>query len=68
MSDTIQYPIVEYEGIRVLTSSQIAEAYETDSNTLNKNFNRNKERYKNIQRRHLLSVARMGATTIVIIA
>ncbi len=45
MSDEIQYPIVEYEGVRVLTSSQIADAYETDSNTLNKNFNRNKERY-----------------------
>ena len=45
MSDEIQYPIVEYEGLRVLTSSQIADAYETDSNTLNKNFNRNKERY-----------------------
>lgn len=45
MRDEIQYPIVEYEGVRVLTSSQIADAYETDSNTLNKNFNRNKERY-----------------------
>ena len=45
MSDEIKYPIVEYEGLRVLTSSQIADAYETDSNTLNKNFNRNKERY-----------------------
>ena len=45
MSDEIQYQIVEYEGVRVLTSSQIADAYETDSNTLNKNFNRNKERY-----------------------
>lgn len=52
MSDTIQYPIVEYEGIRVLTSSQIAEAYETDSNTLNKNFNRNKERY--IEGKHFI--------------
>ena len=40
-----EFPIVEYEGLRVLTSSQIADAYETDSNTLNKNFNRNKERY-----------------------
>ena len=45
MRDEIKYPIVEYEGLRVLTSSQIADAYETDSNTLNKNFNRNKERY-----------------------
>ena len=52
MSDTIQYPIVEYGGIRVLTSSQIAEAYETDSNTLNKNFNRNKERY--IEGKHFI--------------
>lgn len=52
MSDAIQYPIVEYGGIRVLTSSQIAEAYETDSNTLNKNFNRNKERY--IEGKHFI--------------
>ena len=36
MRDEIKYPIVEYEGLRVLTSSQIADAYETDSNTLNK--------------------------------
>lgn len=40
-----EFPIIEYEGLRVLTSSQIADAYETDSHTLNKNFNRNKERY-----------------------
>lgn len=37
--------IIEYKGIRVLTSQQIAEAYETDGRVLNNNFNRNKERY-----------------------
>lgn len=37
--------IIEYEGIRVLTSQQIADAYEADANLLNKNFNRNKDRY-----------------------
>ena len=46
MRDEIKYPIVEYEGLRVLTSSQIADAYETDSNTLNKNFNRNKRQQR----------------------
>ena len=37
--------IIEYKGIRVLTSQQIADAYESDPNTLNKNFNRNRDRY-----------------------
>lgn len=37
--------IIEYDGIRVLTSQQIADAYEADANLLNKNFNRNKDRY-----------------------
>lgn len=43
MSEELQ--IVEYEGIRVLTSRQIAEMYGTDSKTISKNFNRNKDRY-----------------------
>lgn len=40
-----EFQIVEYEGIRVLTSRQIAEMYGTDSKTISKNFNRNKDRY-----------------------
>lgn len=43
MSEELQ--IVKYEGIRVLTSRQIAEMYGTDSKTISKNFNRNKDRY-----------------------
>ena len=37
--------VTEYRGMRVLTTQQIAEAYETDSKTISYNFNHNKERY-----------------------
>lgn len=37
--------ITEYKNIRVLTTQQIAEAYETDSKVISNNFNRNRERY-----------------------
>ncbi|HHY72664.1 MAG TPA: ORF6N domain-containing protein [Bacillus bacterium] len=33
-------------GMRVLTSTQLAEVYGTDNKTLSKNFERNKDRYK----------------------
>lgn len=36
---------VEYNGTLVLTTQQIAEAYETNTDVITKNFNRNKERY-----------------------
>lgn len=38
--------ITEYKDIRVLTTQQVAEAYETDRKTISYNFNHNKERYK----------------------
>ena len=38
---------VEYNGILVLTTQQIAEAYGTSTDTVTKNFNRNKDRYVN---------------------
>lgn len=37
--------VVEVEGIRVLTTSQLAEAYGTDTKIITKNFNRNSKRY-----------------------
>jgi hypothetical protein len=37
--------ITEYDNIRVLTTQQIAELYDTSTDTITKNFNRNKERY-----------------------
>lgn len=37
--------VTEYKSIRVLTTQQIAEAYETDARIISNNFNRNKERY-----------------------
>lgn len=37
--------VTEYKNIRVLTTQQIAEAYETDTRIISNNFNRNKERY-----------------------
>jgi phage antirepressor YoqD-like protein len=38
--------IIEQNGAKVLTTTQLAEAYGTDSERITKNFNRNKERYK----------------------
>ena len=38
--------IVEYNNIRVLTTQQIADAYETDTKQISYNFNHNKGRYK----------------------
>lgn len=37
--------ITEYKDIRVLTTQQIAEAYGTDAKVIQKNFERNKDRY-----------------------
>lgn len=37
--------VTVYKGIRVLTTQQIAEAYDTNTDTITKNFNRNKGRY-----------------------
>lgn len=37
--------ITEYKDIRVLTTQQLAEAYGTNTDTITKNFNRNKDRY-----------------------
>ncbi|MCM1315424.1 MAG: ORF6N domain-containing protein [Prevotella sp.] len=36
---------IEREGQRVLTTAQLAEAYGTTIDTINRNFNRNKLRY-----------------------
>lgn len=37
--------VTEYKDIRVLTTQQIAEAYGSSTDTITKNFNRNKDRY-----------------------
>lgn len=37
--------IIEYNNIRVLTTQQVAEAYQTSTDTVTRNFNRNKDRY-----------------------
>lgn len=44
--------ITEYKNIRVLTTQQIAEAYETEPQTITNNFNRNKDRY--IEGKHFI--------------
>lgn len=38
--------VTEYEGIRVLTSKQLAQAYETTPDVIGYNYRYNKERYK----------------------
>jgi len=37
--------VIEYRNIRVLTTQQIAEAYEADSDLISKNFNNNRDKY-----------------------
>lgn len=37
--------VIEYKGIRVLTTQQLAKAYGTSTDAITKNFNRNKDRY-----------------------
>jgi hypothetical protein len=37
--------VVEYQNQRILTTQQIADAYETDTKTISYNFNYNKDRY-----------------------
>ena len=38
--------VIEQQGIRVLTTAQLAESYGTDCKIIANNFNRNKERYE----------------------
>jgi hypothetical protein len=38
--------VTEFKDIRVLTTQQLADQYETDSKTVSNNFNRNKDRYQ----------------------
>lgn len=37
--------VTEYKDVRVLTTQQIAEVYETDAQVITNNFNRNRDRY-----------------------
>lgn len=38
--------VIEQNGVRVLMTSQLAESYGTDAERINRNFNRNRDRYK----------------------
>ncbi|NBI29464.1 ORF6N domain-containing protein [Chengkuizengella marina] len=49
-----QLQIISQDGQRVLITSQLAESYGTDSERITKNFNRNKERYK--EGKHFLAL------------
>ena len=44
--------VIEYGNIRVLTTQQLAEAYEANADAVTKNFNRNKDRY--IEGKHFI--------------
>lgn len=44
--------VTEYKNVRVLTTQQIAEAYEADVKVISNNFNRNKEKY--IEGKHFI--------------
>ncbi|CRK80341.1 ORF6N domain-containing protein [Neobacillus massiliamazoniensis] len=53
-----QLQIIEREGIRVLTTQQLAEAYGSDSKIINRNFQRNSDRY--VQGKHFYALSGEG--------
>ena len=46
METAMELQPVVYEGIRVLTTQQLAESYETTNKVISKNFNYNKQYYQ----------------------
>ena len=46
--------VTEYRDIRVLTTQQIADAYDTTTDIITRNFNRNKDRY--VEGKHYISL------------
>src|SRR5437879_4298917 len=69
MSEEQALQIVEYQAQRVLTTAQIARAYEVTEQRIVLNFNRNKERYQEdkhficIEGEALKALKKRGATT-----
>lgn len=51
----MQLSVIEQNGIRVLTTNQLAEAYGTDTKMINRNFQRNSERYE--QGKHFFALS-----------
>lgn len=49
-----EFKIIEYKNIRVLTTQQLAEAYDTSTDTITRNFNRNKDRY--VEGKHYIAL------------
>jgi phage antirepressor YoqD-like protein len=47
--------VIEQNGLRVLTTAQLAEAYGAESKTINRNFQRNSERY--VQGKHYIALS-----------
>lgn len=48
--------VIEYKNIRVLTTQQLAAAYETETKTISNNFSRNRDRY--IEGKHFICLER----------
>lgn len=53
--------VIDYQGIRVLTTQQLAEAYKTDGKVISYNFNHNKVRYSEGKHYILLEGAELKA-------
>lgn len=51
----MQLAVIEQSGIRVLTTNQLADAYGTDAKMINRNFQRNAERYE--QGKHFFALS-----------
>lgn len=51
----MQLAVIEQSGIRVLTTNQLADAYGTDAKMINRNFQRNTERYE--QGKHFFALS-----------
>lgn len=48
-------PVVMYKGVKVLTSKQMAEAYETEAKLISQGFNKNKDMFKEGKHYYVLS-------------
>ncbi|MBS4191779.1 ORF6N domain-containing protein [Bacillus sp. FJAT-49705] len=51
----IEIQVIEREGMRVLTTTQLAQSFNVDSKIINRNYQRNRERYE--QGKHFFSLA-----------
>ena len=53
---------IEYKGQKVITTAMLAEAYETDTNSIRQNFKRNKNKF--IEGKHFSVLQEMNSKSL----